>query len=58
MRHFITGLMLALLLALSLPGASRADDHVTFGLDWLAEAEYGGYYQAVANGIYARHGLS
>ena len=58
MRHFITGLMLALLLALSLPGVSRADDHVTFGLDWLAEAEYGGYYQAVANGIYARHGLS
>ena len=32
-------------------------DHVAFGIDWLAEAEYGGYYQAVAQGIYARHGL-
>jgi NitT/TauT family transport system substrate-binding protein len=32
-------------------------DHVTLGLDWRAEAEYGGYYQAVATGIYARHGL-
>ena len=32
-------------------------DHVTFGIDWLAEAEYGGYYQAVAQGIYAKHGL-
>jgi NitT/TauT family transport system substrate-binding protein len=32
-------------------------DHVTFGTDWKAEAEYGGYYQAVATGIYARHGL-
>jgi len=30
---------------------------VAFGLDWKAEAEYGGYYQAVATGLYARHGL-
>ena len=36
---------------------ARAADHVAFGIDWLAEAEYGGYYQAVAQGIYARHGL-
>ncbi len=34
-----------------------ANDHVTFGLDWKAEAEYGGFYQAVATGIYAKHGL-
>ena len=34
-----------------------APDRVAFGLDWKAEAEYGGYYQAVATGIYARHGL-
>jgi NitT/TauT family transport system substrate-binding protein len=31
---------------------------VVFGLDWRAEAEYGGYYQALATGIYARHGLN
>jgi NitT/TauT family transport system substrate-binding protein len=37
---------------------AEAADHVAFGLDWLAEAEYGGYYQAVATGIYARHGLT
>ena len=36
---------------------ARAADKVTFGLDWKAEAEYGGYYQAVATGIYAKHGL-
>jgi len=36
---------------------SRAEDRVVFGLDWRAEAEYGGYYQALATGIYARHGL-
>jgi NitT/TauT family transport system substrate-binding protein len=42
---------------LLIAGAARADDKVTFGLDWKAEAEYGGYYQAVATGIYAKHGL-
>ena len=36
---------------------SRADDKIAFGLDWKAEAEYGGYYQALATGIYKKHGL-
>ncbi len=47
----------AVLFALWFSLPARAADHVTFGIDWLAEAEYGGYYQAVAQGIYARHGL-
>ena len=34
-----------------------AQERITFGLDWVAEAEYGGYYQAVANGFYAKRGL-
>jgi NitT/TauT family transport system substrate-binding protein len=38
--------------------AAHAQDHITFGLDWVAEAEYGGYYQAVATGLYAQRGLS
>jgi NitT/TauT family transport system substrate-binding protein len=51
--------LLALLLCSTMTemGAAHAADHVSFGLDWLAEAEYGGYYQAAATGIYARHGL-
>ena len=32
-------------------------DKVTFGTDWRAEAEHGGYYQAIATGIYQRYGL-
>ena len=36
---------------------ARAADHVNFGLDWLGEAEYGGYYQALATGIYQKYGL-
>ena len=48
----------AILLALGLgAGAAQAQDKITFGTDWLAEAEYGGYYQAVATGIYRAHGL-
>ena len=47
----------AILCLLLVSGAARANDKVTFGLDWKAEAEYGGYYQAVATGIYAKHGL-
>ena len=38
-------------------GQAHAADKVAFGLDWKAEAEYGGYYQAIATGIYAKRGL-
>ena len=37
---------------------AKADDQITFGIDWRAEAEYGGYYQALAKGIYAKRGLA
>jgi NitT/TauT family transport system substrate-binding protein len=30
---------------------------VTFGTNWIAQAEHGGYYQAVADGTFERHGL-
>jgi NitT/TauT family transport system substrate-binding protein len=36
---------------------ARALDQVTFGTDWRAEAEHGGYYQAIATGIYKKYGL-
>jgi NitT/TauT family transport system substrate-binding protein len=38
-------------------GQAAALDKVTFGTNWLAEAEHGGYYQAVADGTYAKYGL-
>ena len=34
-----------------------AAQSVSFGTDWKAEAEHGGYYQAIATGIYRGHGL-
>jgi NitT/TauT family transport system substrate-binding protein len=32
-------------------------DKLIFGLSWVAEAEYGGFYQALATGIYRDYGL-
>ncbi|WP_219320313.1 ABC transporter substrate-binding protein [Methylovirgula sp. HY1] len=42
-------------IGLSLPAA--AVDRVTFATNWRAEAEHGGFYQAVADGTYAKYGL-
>ncbi|MBI3711051.1 MAG: ABC transporter substrate-binding protein [Proteobacteria bacterium] len=38
-------------------GAAGAADKVTFATNWKAEAEHGGYYQAIADGTYAKYGL-
>jgi len=43
--------------AIALAAPALAQDKVTFGTDWKAEAEHGGYYQAIAAGIYRRHGI-
>ncbi len=47
----------ALAACFSLATQAHAADKVTFGLDWVAEPEYGGYYQALATGIYKKYGL-
>ncbi|HSR78011.1 MAG TPA: ABC transporter substrate-binding protein [Xanthobacteraceae bacterium] len=36
---------------------ANAADRVSFGTNWIAEAEHGGFYQAVADGTYAKYGL-
>src|SRR5258708_11610706 len=48
--------LLALAAILAAPPAC-ALDKISFGTDWKAEAEHGGFYQAIAAGIYAKHGL-
>jgi NitT/TauT family transport system substrate-binding protein len=37
--------------------SAQAADSVRFGTNWVAEAEHGGFYQAVADGTYAKYGL-
>lgn len=44
------------ILALS-PIAASGAEKVVFATNWLAQAEHGGYYQAVADGTYAECGL-
>jgi NitT/TauT family transport system substrate-binding protein len=56
--RLVTLVLAPLLLQIGFTTKSWAEDQITFGIDWRAEAEYGGYYQAVANGIYAKHGLA
>jgi len=38
-------------------GVAHAQDRLLFATDWLAQAEHGGFYQAVAEGTYRKHGL-
>ncbi|MDE2166511.1 MAG: ABC transporter substrate-binding protein [Alphaproteobacteria bacterium] len=57
MRYDIFGRAWLVLLALVASQPAWALDHVVFGTDWRAEAEHGGYYEAIAQGIYARHGI-
>jgi NitT/TauT family transport system substrate-binding protein len=47
-----------LLAALGATSVHAADlQKIRFGTDWKAQAEHGGYYQAIATGIYRRQGL-
>jgi NitT/TauT family transport system substrate-binding protein len=38
-------------------GSAAAIDKVSFATNWKAQAEHGGFYQAVADGTYAKYGL-
>jgi NitT/TauT family transport system substrate-binding protein len=40
----------------ALPSAQTLDK-VTYGTNWVAQAEHGGFYQAVADGTYKKYGL-
>jgi NitT/TauT family transport system substrate-binding protein len=39
------------------PASAQTLDKVTFGTNWVAEAEHGGFYQALADGTYKKYGL-
>ena len=45
------------MLAAAAPAFAADLDKVSFGTNWLAEAEHGGFYQAVADGTYKKYGL-
>jgi NitT/TauT family transport system substrate-binding protein len=39
------------------PAQAQQLDKVLFGTNWVAEAEHGGFYQALADGTYHKYGL-
>lgn len=55
-RWTLTATILALAATTGIAVAQGADK-VSFGTNWLAQAEHGGFYQAVADGTYRRYGL-
>jgi NitT/TauT family transport system substrate-binding protein len=48
---------LVTLVIASSPGHAQMLDRVLFGTNWVAEAEHGGFFQAVADGTYEKYGL-
>src|SRR5690349_4069603 len=53
----IGSIALALAGAAISPAAAQALDKVSFGTNWVAEGEHGGFYQALADGTYRKYGL-
>jgi len=39
------------------PATAQTLDKVSFGTNWVAQAEHGGFFQAVADGTYKKYGL-
>ncbi len=54
-RRSLVGLVIGLGMFLTSPASAL--DEVTFGTNWKAQPEHGGFYQAVATGIYEKAGL-
>jgi NitT/TauT family transport system substrate-binding protein len=55
LRTLITGV--AAMLTIPPATAQTTLDKVSFGTNWVAEAEHGGFFQAVADGTYKSYGL-
>jgi len=58
-RRAALGLAVAAPLLMPLARRARAQslDKLSFHTDWRAQAEHGGYYQAIAAGLYRKHGI-
>src|SRR6202167_6431318 len=56
LRALTAGLMV-ILMAISSAAAQTTLDKVSFGTNWVPEAEHGGFFQALADGTYKSYGL-
>jgi len=53
----IAGALLAAIVLAVVPARAQTLEKIVFSTDWLAQAEHGGFYQAVVQGIYRKYGL-
>jgi NitT/TauT family transport system substrate-binding protein len=53
----LTAGLVAMVMTILPAGAQTTPDKVSFGTNWLPEAEHGGFFQAVADGTYNKYGL-
>ena len=53
----LTALLLVMAASISPGRAQTTLDKVSFGTNWVAEAEHGGFFQAVVDGTYEKYGL-
>ena len=49
--------MVFLLVGMAWTAQAQPLERVVFGTNWVAEAEHGGFYQALADGTYKKYGL-
>src|SRR4051812_5299490 len=56
-RRFLASSASALAVPALLPGTARAATRIRFLMNWFAEAEHGGFFQAKALGLYEKAGL-
>jgi NitT/TauT family transport system substrate-binding protein len=53
----LVAILVAIVMSMSPGRAQTALDKVSFGTNWVAEAEHGGFFQAAADGTYRAYGL-
>ena len=57
MTSTISRTLLAAAIGLALSAGAQAQEKITYMTNWYAQAEHGGFYQAVADGTYRKYGL-
>ena len=57
MSRIVLAGLAALAAAAMTPASAQTLDKVSFGTNWVPEAEHGGFYQALADGTYKKYGL-
>ena len=57
MKAFALRTVLAASIGMALAAGAQAQEKISYMTNWYAQAEHGGFYQAVATGIYKKHGL-